>query len=318
MTNAPPIRTFIFQLAHTITSALYSSEFRNRCAEHITHVASQTYLREVSVENTIQHVYSFFLKGGNTLPFLNSPYRREFIFDSDFDFTLLINPNLSATDFTALRTIIIKHCVEIVQRSIADSGRWNDIYEVYQRTIGPLYSRDLPRKLITIKDSALSPDNFELSRTLYESSALRTWSIPEQCPFDFIIYPNVSYISHGVPMTANVALLKVVLRPRPEEIIDISFPAHSHDLLPYEWNSHKEFKVITEGGFHFYVSDPLSVFLDQRLAAISNSRENKRRRRTRRANYIRNTILRPRRNTYRNRINRIRANVRTASIARDI
>jgi hypothetical protein len=104
-----------------IDAQLYSEEFRNILKDALQQADVSAEIIEYlqSADHTRQHLYRFFLKGSNVVPFLNMylafTHSAEMYsilannFPKDWDTTILINPELSHTEFTIIYETLIKH-----------------------------------------------------------------------------------------------------------------------------------------------------------------------------------------------------------------
>ena len=77
------------------------------------------------------------------------------------------------------------------------------------------------------------------------------------------------------------------------DLIDVAIPNRSYANLAFEWNIHRPIMFSMFSGIRFPVSDSLQTYIDFRIAALTDSRDVKKKTRTNRANRIRNTILKP-------------------------
>ena len=238
--------------------------------------------------------YAFFLKGTNALPFLQKEFQSQTgrhailpIFSSDFDCTLLINPELGKS-FSRIREILITELVYIMKSIVEDPYFWPIIRSVLQES--ELVIEPLGPGPIYVKDEAISLEDMNLSSELYRSPIIENARTMPGCPFQFVIHPNLHYRDSSL----GFALFKIQTRTIPPlDILDISVPSTKYKDLRMDWTLHRGILVSLEPSVLFFVSDFISTYIDYRQGAKKNTRSNKSKKRTLFANTLRNTIIRP-------------------------
>ena len=224
----------------------------------------------------LENLYSFFLKGGNAMPFLENTML--LTVDGDFDCEFLINPNLNDNIFIAIRNYYFIGIIYLIL----------DIIETYNHTIinsTKLIKLPMPERSIELNYTSVGkPQIYDSSLTTEIYANLKEFKIPEGCPFDIIINENVSYKANNSTYTStNVALIKIRTRTTPIiDLIDIAFPSKLNNKIKLEWDIHNT-EEFSSNGYTFHVADPFSVYVDQALSAKTNTRQNKINSRTRRA-----------------------------------
>jgi hypothetical protein len=244
-------------------------------------------------------VFRFYLKGGNALPFIEAiadskagvsqgfPYK----ITGDFDCELLIDPTLARADFAKLRSVCIIHIIHNIATVIAHRrDLWPSIMFLYTQLHKVKFDTSVNR--VKLNDTGLSADDIQLSEYYNGSDFPR--ELPADCPFSFEI---ITLHRHkGDPLFFT--LMKIKTRTIPAyDLIDIAIPSMDNKGIKYDWDIGTLYNIRIPIPFpqpvmaSFYVVDAITLYLDQRKASTTNDREEKVRRRTERADYIRNHVL---------------------------
>ena len=245
------------------------------------------------VETCFNDSYAFFLKGSNAMPLLQMEYNSKLYgrvqfprFVSDFDCTLLINPQWGA-HFKTIREILITELVYTMIAIVQTPFYWAVIQDLYKESELP--TPFLGETNVQVKHEALSPEDFDLATFLYNGQMVQTVRTFPGCPFQVVIHPNLQY-GH---MPLGFALVKIQTRTTPPlDILDVSIPSSAYADLRTDWKIHRGLRLAIEPDILFYVSDFLYTYVDYRMGAKKNTRVNKSRKRKHLANTLRNTILR--------------------------
>ena len=237
--------------------------------------------------------FRFFLKGGNAIPLLTET-RRPFSFTGDFDCEVLIDPSLAKADFLRVYFRLLERIIKEVQTSVSTTSYYDDIWKELQRN----NYRPVSHYENTIKVFGTSTANEDL----FTSALVRDFRMPDKSPFLISIIPN--FVWKGTRI--GLAILRVQTRTEPRvTLLDITLPRPDYEHLSFVWNTYN-YNLFNVGMYTFYVLDPVSQYVDLRFAAAQNERPEWKAKRTRRANRIRNTIVRPKKNTtLKNSISRI-------------
>jgi hypothetical protein len=215
------------------------------------------------------------------------PIVRSPVFSSDFDCTLLINPN-SRIPFKIVREILITEMVSLILSIVNEPSNWGVMREIFREC--ELNIQDLGVGSVDVRDEALTPDDFELSEYLYNSDTIQSRRTIPGCPFQFIIHPNLHYGNKSL----GLALFKLQTRTNPPvDILDISVPSQMYADLLMDWKIHNGILIKLENTIRFFVSDFISTYIDYRIGASKNSRNEKKTKRSNLANTLRNTMIRP-------------------------
>lgn len=245
------------------------------------------------VDACFKQSFAFFLKGSNAMPLLQMEYNAKIYqsvqfprFTSDFDCTLLINPEWG-THFKTLREILITELVYTMIAIIQNPFYWAVIRDLYKES--ELFTQFLGANDIQVKNEALSPEDFDLATFLYNGDKIKTVRTFPGCPFQLVIHPNLQY-AH-TPL--GFALIKIQTRTDPPlDILDVSIPSRAFKDLQTDWKIHRGLRLAIEPDILLYVSDFLYTYIDYRIGAKKDTRANKSKKRANLANTLRNTMLR--------------------------
>lgn len=240
-----------------------------------------------------RNFYTMYLKGGNVLPLLNSfmDTTKKFPYDcnGDFDVTLLLNPSLDKDVFRMIREMLLIEIVDTIKTLLSQPCDWLPI--ITSLLVHLCKVQRLTEVKIDVQDAAYTYDDYNLGNYLYNSREMAEFKFGTGCPFQVELHPNVSFKD----TTLNFALIKIRTRTEPQiDLIDISIPSRTYTNIEFEWKICRSLMFQDpELNFRFPVSDSLTAYIDYRIASLTDSRETKKAVRTKRANAIRNTILKP-------------------------
>lgn len=319
ITQHPFLQYFILDLLTQIHNTIFSPVFR----KSLDAFAESKDLNDY--DKTLNNVFNFFVKGGSAIKLhevLESmPDIRDYFpfeFEGDIDTTVIVNPEskhfgeIRAKLFEQILTHLLNYSVyydkstiaffDSISRSYVDAGLALD---------GGAWT-----KKINFFEEALSEDDFILSERIYNNFLYRNYVISDNFPFIIEVHPNLTYRS--TPL--GLATIRLKTRTKPSlDVIDFSFPSRMYKGLDIEWKSVELVsfsKKIPNLGIapsfqtDFLLSDELSTYIEHRVSAKLNSRVEKQRKRTARANRLRNTVihrLRTRNTIKKNRLNYLRS-----------
>ena len=306
----PSLQLLCMSIISKIDADLYERTFREQLS--ISDVDAR--IQILNSELTARSIYKLYLKGGNTMAYQLHAYAdgRGFPFpvESDYDIQLLIHPGLSNANYNKLRAMLFRR----ILLSIADTSElWANTSGLWDGAITELKAigktmQDLPEAPIRIGGIYAGPADESVAAVLHEPKVVERIHVPTGCPFRIEAKSNTT---HDDKTPDNIAVIKFIARTTQYiELIDIVIPSKNYTNLQIEWDMHDEFRIHdTAMGieFNFRVADPVSTYIDQIYAGAQTGTNQKSVNRTRRAHRIRNTILRPLRNTFRNSLNRISA-----------
>lgn len=301
----PPVRDTGISHSEKLQRFYGNSNLKMFCLKAITQINDILYSNviihkifqgnpPINMEDCFQKYFAFFLKGSNALPFLKMKYNaslgpivRSPVFSGDFDCTLLINPD-SRIPFKTAREILITELVSALLSIINEPSNWGVIRGILREC--ELNIQNLDVGSVDVREEALSPDDFELSEYLYNGDIVQSRRTIPGCPFQFIIHPNLHYGNNSL----GLALFKLQTRTNPPvDILDISVPSQMYADLRLDWKIHSGILFRLEHSIRFFVSDFISTYIDYRIGASKNSRNIKKEKRTKLANTLRNTMIRP-------------------------
>ena len=244
----------------------------------------------------------FFLKGGNAIAILSGggvPYP----FTGDFDCELLVNPTLPATDFISVYYALILKIIRELQTAISDEWFYDELWQALKNNLHtPALHYDNTIHLLrrrSMKEPTKDMDR--LGDIIYGSKQISDFKIPPKSPFLMSIIPNFEW--NGKEL--GLGLIRIQTRTEPRTtLLEISLPRLDYKYLPFLWDTYT-YTLYRGEKMQFEVLDALSQYVDLRFAASVNERPAFKEKRTRRANHIRNTILKPQRNTYKKKMNRL-------------
>lgn len=298
----------IVNLLTTLHMSIYRKEFRNTLKMHA----------EMNTDN----LFKYYIKGGNAIALLKGlPFSLDnIVFPSDFDYSLIINPELPLDRYNAIQASIIGNCLYNLKLFCDNSGNWSPFLELL--TEG--YNTPPNRVIINDKTGVymnkngkmvnminVSRPNIHLNRIL---DTVKHWEFPNECPFECVIYPNMiipDSRNQRNPFGKLLNIGVVILRLRNTvhtELYNMSFVLRNEEV---ESNSYKKLKrdwditqlvlydnTIPMRGTRLlsYVYDPLSAYINQKIAFNANTRSNKRSKRSVRMARLKHML----KNTHRN------------------
>jgi hypothetical protein len=282
---------------------LQDKQFQEVCLTMVRRIQSEIYNKSMGYGQKPEDVL-FFMKGGNAAIMLledEKPYK----FVSDYDTTLLINPEkysddyfieilklaiyaaVSAINSTSEFGIGFLHILDAYKRSGFDKLTYTKEEKMLPHFVTPsLYT---PIQNLLKKEFDVEWKNKYIPVELKEDGAIKQDWLKSNidCPFEIEVIPDLIYGYQSTGLT----LIKIKTRTTPSiELIDISIPRANYPLYKLEWN------IVTSG--HLVAKDKIVLtnnvytLFDQRLAALLNTRKNKKTRRTERANRLREIVNR--------------------------
>ena len=244
----------------------------------------------------------FFLKGGNAIALLSGggvPYP----FTGDFDCELLVNPNLPRSDFISVYYALVLKIIRELQTAISDEWFYDEVWQSLENNLHtPALHYDNTIHLLRSRSMKGTTTNIDrLGDIVYESKVIRDFKIPAKSPFLMSIIPNFEW--NGKELGLGVIRIQTRTEPR-ATLLEISLPRVDYKYLPFLWDTYT-YTLYRSERMQFEVLDALSQYMDLRFASSVNERPAFKEKRTRRANRIRNTILKPQRSTYKRKMNRL-------------
>lgn len=246
-----------------IDRALYSPEFRLSLLTALQPVARQEVLQSLETpELTRKHLYRFFMKGSNVLPILSLYFENKYehirgklydgIVKSDWDTTILINPELTSEEFNILHQNLVQILqVLLIQLSNTLSNKFLFIASIQNAiTFGKNMIEHDPELLefkkypITFKYNDTKPRYIKLFN---EPDNVDKKSLSE----------SLGSVGQGMVVSSdrNTAglnkfylgrILAYVVAskdiPIPVELLDVSIN-YQNDDLQYAWDSHSEYRI---------------------------------------------------------------------------
>ena len=254
---------------------IYSEQFRNMLSQQFEQKSSIfRYLQ--TPEMTRQNVYRFFVKGSNVYTLVEEYLRNKYTlgfervfpkdFLSDWDSTILINPNISQEDYTRLFNtlvpILLHHMMKF-SRDLANdpdykfaipSARHNALEKLELKNKDAFKNfkykfneeKQLPLKINGIKD----PFFIELSNTLGLSGP-GTIVTSNRKPFEEANF----YLAR---VMANIVAGRGIQLP--VELIDVSIPYLGNELR-FSWESSTEYHI-QYNNYNYMISSPVSLYMD--------------------------------------------------------
>lgn len=271
---------------------------------------------------TRRHLYRFHLKGSNSINivmyYLEKKYNIEpqtfpVLFDSDWDTTILVNPNLSTRNFNivfdTLVRIIQRHSIELSRILAAlptfhtnityallntvDILQHDPAYADY-RTYPLTYKHTRQAHLVVHDDSKHLLETQQYIQSLGQGGAgLHVTSTRNGgiSPNDTTTAPKF-YL--GRIMASVVASRNIWL---PVELLDISMN-YQNDDLRFAWDTYSEYRV-QYGAYDFRVSSPTCLYFDiskcilNARNTLNQTKKNKVSARTRRLQQLLDTMIVP-------------------------
>jgi hypothetical protein len=253
-----------------------------------------THITQMVQEDISPDELRFYAKGGNAIALLLERDTIPSIFPSDFDFSIDINPALSVKEYNKKQLLFIELVINYMIRKIKEACS------------SSRSRQQKPCIEIQSYNAHITPVNVELEKYIDTLPSDTKKQCSVDCPYRIFIRKNMLF--RDIPQNRGVITLQKEFEGRFFDLFDIpiilrttaSYPVSNkieEDIL-HHWNN-LGFVVYdfphtpTNHRLFINVYDPLSAYINMRIAAQSNTRENKRRRRTERANKLRNKILNP-------------------------
>jgi len=271
---------------------------------------------ELGKELDLSTSVHFYLKGGNSLPFLQLPKLLPTphppipnTFPSDFDFTLAVYPFLEVDEYNALLENSIDIILKSITRVIQDYCKKAEL------------STSVLEQCIKVHDygDVIIPVHETLEGLIDKASTHKAFKCPKTCPFSIHIRKNVLF--NYIPTNMGVIALKYKLHTgKIIDLLDISYfmrKKSKHNVfkkvdktLQRDWDitmlEHYEFTEPVPLRIDVY--DALTAYVNHYFAIKGNTRKNKIEKRTKRMNTLKN-IVKSRKNTkkMRKRINGLKS-----------
>ena len=283
------VQKYCLQTISNIYEILCSPQF-------VTKVMNMMYKYDRDIFSKVvdmRYMFTFYLKGGNAVPLLRSqiyPSTFPFPCEGDFDTSVLINPKIDPQVWTGLREIIIVEIVHSLYSMMMKILDWPLLSISFMQH--GLQETNQGESTIRVLESAWIPEDANLHKYVYSPFQSRERQMfPPGCPLTCTIIPNVSHMSKVL----NFTLIRLSTQTEPPvTLIDISIPNSKYENLAFEW------QILKTNLFHTYmprfrfpIADGLTTYIDFRVAAKTDDRKNKVQSRTRRANQVRNTVIKP-------------------------
>lgn len=302
-----------------IDDTLYSEAFRTSLRDILAPIADTTVLSFLETpENTRKHLYRFFMKGSTVIPiirmYLEKKYDNRdielnrFSAESDWDTTVLINPDLPPPVFTQ----ICEQIVQTIQRLLVELS---NMLADHQYFLGCLYVAIEKNGNNTIQTNDAYSEfrkypihlktNVTPDRYIYLQNEPANVNAPA-------LAKSLGSVGRGINVSSNrnvgrlgkFYLGRLMARviasrniPIPVELLDVSIPFQDEELR-YAWESHSEYHIVFNH-INMRIMSPTSLYADL-IKCVRNSqssgnetRKRKTPARIRRINAILNEIIIP-------------------------
>jgi hypothetical protein len=279
----------------------------------MTGFAIQAKLRKLYGPHThVDDFFRFFLKGGAVAPLLMAKYTHDpifhrfpFLIENDIDCEVLINPTMPAFDFHQTLKYVLATCVNVLTGTFSAATPFRTALKKEWGDHGYSVTPCPPTYFSVnfISEDTLPgrhhKDNY--MQIFSDTKAFETMK-PESL-FRMRVFSE--YFNNR----RSLLMMLIQIIPNVEggtSILEIAIPKQAHPTLRFDWkNAVPERFATTIPYFEttFRVDLPIVdapfLYLDQRISAnrVRNTAPEKHASRTRRANLIRNRLLRPRRTT---------------------
>ncbi len=269
---------------------------------------------EIGKELDLSTAIHFYLKGGNSLPFLQlpkplpTPYPSiPDRFPSDFDFTLAVNPFVDVGVYNAL----LKNSIDIIIIGIT-----RILQKHYPRKSAPAL-----QQCVHIHDygAFIPPVHTELETLINTTSTHLLYQCSTLCPFSIHIRKNVLFghntsnmgvitLKYKLPTGKNIDLLDISYFMRTAEKYPLSEKIDKQLQRDWDINMLEHYEFTEPVPLRIDVYDALSAYINHYFAIKGNTRKNKIEKRTKRMNTLKN-IVKSRKNTkkMRKQINRLKS-----------
>lgn len=255
--------------------------------------------------------FRYFLKGGAVTPLLlykhvgSPPYDTfPFPIENDFDCTILINPSLPTVDFQGLQRYLVTACVNTLTSILSESMPFRTAVKTEWTSNGYTVVESKPTFFSTnMTAEDMYPRNISKSFASLFSEKDTFETMDKESLFRLSVFSEYFYQREPLYMT----LIQVIPNVTDgQSILDIVIPKRSNPMLSFDWKNALPDPFVVSIPYldqTLHVNVPLVdapfLYLDQRISAnrVRNSAPAKFASRTRRANLLRNRLLRPQRAT---------------------
>lgn len=291
-------------------------------------------------ESAREYVYRFFLKGSNVINilmhYIKKMYKNEInkfpnMFYSDWDTTILINPDLSSTHYT----ILFQTILPIIQKQLIILSQKLSIIPYFHTRIQTCL--DFTKNFIDENNNYIEYRKYPITYEKEQEQQIHIHdpSIKNSETKSYI--ESLGTAGKGLRVTSNLRgglskknttsqpnfyLGRIMIPIRasrtiwlPVEILDISMN-YQNDDLRFAWESHSEYHI-QDGTIDFRVISPTSLYFDLQKCLLNAERSNNQTRRNKvparlnRIKQILNTMIVP----YHNKDAIMRANLERHSIS---
>jgi hypothetical protein len=287
--SLPSFQKYVFDKATMIHKLVNSQPIINELASA---VHNQNVRNAILNPAQRTNIFRFILKGSTAIALISDHIQSEywmhrpdthplpfpFTSNSDADFSLLVNPDLSDHDFTVIREILIKSIINVLYNNLRNPIDQAEIAPDFARLgyeLDPTFS-----SVHVISHPQIATDTPAL-KAFYETPR----------PINPNSYVNMRIIENNSqrnpPKSFNYSIIRLIsrtrvgLRPTPLDMFDIMIPAKSYERFAFEWayttdnvlfkwpEQHFEFNVYGPIALYFEISHAmLENFTDEKLAAI--------------------------------------------------
>jgi len=231
--------------------------------------------RELSAEKSA----SFFIKGGSAVE-LYRGFPEKLV--SDIDAILLIDPALSNDAFYTLKLELTSKIIKIMKTHLRTYK--DEILAAYRRN-SLEYMPESPSfyYLQTILGDEIRLES--ILKPLKNSIEKNMSNTTTQIPFIVTYNPSLdgqffSFISLKTKTSSPIPLLEIVI------------PYRGYPEMEFIWNT-RRYDLLERKGIKIPIQSPIQLLFNQRYAAAKSRKNNNRRKRTERANFMRNKIVNP-------------------------
>ena len=306
-------RDVIVNLLTVLHKSFYDNLFTNTLKIHL----------EMDTDN----LFKYYMKGGNAITLLTAltSSLEHIIFPSDFDYSLLINPELPLDRYNAIQASVVGNCLYNLQLFCNNRANWAPFLELLPEE----YNTTPNRVIISSRDPVHFDNNGKIINKSHEIhpnihlnrilDTVKHWVLSPDCPFLLLIIPNM-ILPGSADTLLNIGVIKLLLRnstPRNKhtkptdeytELYNMTFLLRNEET---ESNSYKKLKrdwditqlVLydktipkTKTQLLSYLYDPLTAYINQKIAFNANTRSNKRSKRSVRMTHLKHMLTNTRRN----------------------
>jgi hypothetical protein len=246
-----------------IDRALYSPEFRLSLLSALQPVARQEIIQSLETpELTRKHLYRFFMKGSNVLPILSLYFENKYkyirgklydgIVKSDWDTTILINPELTTEEFNIIHQNLVQIIqILLIQLSNTLSNRLLFIATIHNAIT---FGKDMIERDPELIEFRKYPITFKYNDT--KPRYIKLFNEPDTIDKKSLA-EALGQVGHGLVVSSDrntASLNKFYLGrilayvvaskdiPIPVELLDVSIN-YQNDDLQYAWDSHSEYRI---------------------------------------------------------------------------